>query len=160
MTQILFLWDQTSLKALLNGNISFLVSYKINGACFYEWGMSLSIWTILLSREPGAYSHQQTKIIGIVFETSIPKNCMMTIFVLKNIIHTGNYWLLLGRYIRQRLYLSMGRIMALQQMIDKKNTFLFIWLSLSVPPVWDKTFKIATNYLYLLSVADDRKLSK
>ena len=98
--------------------------------------------------------------IGIVFETSIPKNCMMTIFVLKNIIHTGNYWLLLGRYIWQHLYLSMGRIMALQQMIDKKNTFLFIWLSLSVPRVWDKTFKIATNHLYLLSVADDRKLSK
>ena len=50
--------------------------------------------------------------------------------------------------------------MALQQMIDKKNTFLFIWLSLSVPPEWDKTFKIATNHLYLLSVTDDRKLSK
>ena len=98
--------------------------------------------------------------IEIVFETSIPKYCMMTIFVLKNIIHTGNYWLLLGRYIWQHLYLSMGRIMALQQMIDKKNTFLFILLSLSVPPVWDKTFKIATNHLYLLSVADDRKLSK
>ena len=98
--------------------------------------------------------------IEIVFETSIPKYCMMTIFVLKNIIHTGNYWLLLGRYIWQHLHLLMERIMALQQMIDKKNTFLFIWLSLSVPPVWDKTFKIAINHLYLLSVADDRKLSK
>ena len=51
--------------------------------------------------------------IGIVFETSIPKNCMMTIFVLKNIIHTGiiiinNNLLLIRRkylyeYIQMRL---------------------------------------------------------
>ena len=42
-------------------------------------------------------------------------------------------------------------------MTDKKNTFLFIWLILSAPPVWDKIFKITTNHLHLLSVGDDKK---
>ena len=98
--------------------------------------------------------------IGIVFETSIPKNCMMTIFVLKNIIHTGNYWLLLGHYIWQHLHLLMERIMALQQMIDKENTFLFIWSTLPAPPVWGKIFQSATNHLYLLRLVMTVKLSK
>ena len=43
-------------------------------------------------------------------------------------------------------------------MIDKKNTFQFIWSILSAPPVWDKIFKITTNHLYVLSVGDDRKI--
>ena len=61
--------------------------------------------------------------------------------------------------------------MALQQMIDKKNTFLFIWWILSsfLPrtnvvhsafedcPLWDKVCKIATNHPHLFSVGDDRK---
>ena len=51
---------------------------------------------------------------------------MVTIFVLKKFIRTGNFLPLSGRYIWQHLHLLMARIPALQQMIDKKNTFLFI----------------------------------
>ena len=58
-------------------------------------------------------------------------------------------------------YLLKKRMMALQQMIDKKNTFLFIYsilssfypgqiLSTTDFPVWDKICKIATNYLDLI----------
>lgn len=60
--------------------------------------------------------------------------------------------------------------MALQQMIDEKNTFLFVSRICPVftranfvlgtfedCPVWDKVCKIATNYHHLLSVGYDRK---
>ena len=53
---------------------------------------------------------------------------MVTIFVLKKFICTGNK-LLTGRHISHYL---MKRIMALQQMIDKENLFLVIFLVTSV----------------------------
>ena len=53
---------------------------------------------------------------------------MVTIFVLKKFICTGNK-LLTGRHISHYL---MERIMALQQMIDKEKQFLVIFLVKSV----------------------------
>ena len=54
---------------------------------------------------------------------------MVTVFVLKKIIRTGNYLLLTGRRI---CYHLMARIMALQQTIDnKKHMFSFTLLLLS-----------------------------
>ena len=47
---------------------------------------------------------------------------METTSVLKKFIHIGNHLLSSGRH----LHLLMERITALQQMIDKKNIFLFI----------------------------------
>ena len=49
-------------------------------------------------------------------------------FCLKKFIRTGNYLLLTGRHIPHYL---MERIMALQQMIDRINTFSFILSILS-----------------------------
>ena len=63
--------------------------------------------------------------LGMVFGTSKLKNCMVPIFILKKCICMGNYLLLSGHYIKFDETLFMERMVS-QQMIDKKNTSLFI----------------------------------
>ena len=57
----------------------------MNGVCHSQY----ELYFCLVSHARGLFTPADK--IEIVFETSIPKYCMMTIFVLKNIIHTGNY---------------------------------------------------------------------
>ena len=63
--------------------------------------------------------------------------------------------------------LLMERMMALQQMICKKNTVDFVQFLRGANfiksvfedcPVWGKICKIATNHPHLLSVGDDREI--
>ena len=79
------------------------------------------------SAEVRAIPHKQTK--SELSLKLLTKNCMVTIFVLNKFIPTHeSYSLVSGRLHVHLTTLTfvMERIMALQQMIDKKNTFLFI----------------------------------
>ena len=98
---------------------------------------------------------------------------MMTIFVTKKFIRTGNYLLLLHESRPSHLSLLNGRMMALQKMIDKKNTYrlfspffpvltrrgkLCLW-RLDDCPVSNKICKITTNHSHLLGAVMTENLS-
>jgi len=73
------------------------------------------------------FSTRQSR--NIVFETIIKtQNCLLVIFVLKEFIRSGNYIIYSQEAVTSdlNLHLLMARMMALQQMIDNKNTFPFI----------------------------------
>ena len=103
---------------------------KKEGVCFFCYLLLLFFMDLIPlagSAEVGAIPHKQTKLeLSLKLLT---KNCMVTILVLNKFIPTHeSYSLLSGRLHVHLTTLTfvMERIMALQQMIDKKNTFLFI----------------------------------
>ena len=89
--------------------------------------MGLPVIPLAGRAEVRAIPHKQTK--SELSLKLLTKNCMVTIFVLNKFIPTHeSYSLVSGRLHVHLTTLTfvMERIMALQQMIDKKNTFLFI----------------------------------
>ena len=103
---------------------------KKEGVCFFCYLLLLFFMDLIPlagSAEVGAIPHKQTK--SELSLKLLTKNCMVTILVLNKFIPTHeSYSLLSGRLHVHLTTLTfvMERIMALQQMIDKKNTFLFI----------------------------------
>ena len=89
--------------------------------------MGLLVIPLAGRAEVRAIPHEQTKLeLSLKLLT---KNCMVTIFVLNKFIPTHeSYNLLSGRLDVHLTTLAfvMEGIMALQKMIDEKNTFLFI----------------------------------
>ena len=89
--------------------------------------MGLLVIPLAGRAEVRAIPHEQTK--SQLSLKLLTKNCMVTIFVLNKFIPTHeSYNLLSGRLDVHLTTLAfvMEGIMALQKMIDKKNTFLFI----------------------------------
>ena len=91
--------------------------------------MGLLVIPLAGRTEVRAIPHEQTKLELSLKLLIITKNCMVTIFVLNKFIPTHeSYNLLSGRLDVHLTTLAfvMEGIMALQKMIDEKNTFLFI----------------------------------
>ena len=89
--------------------------------------MGLLVIPLAGRAEVRAIPHEQTKLeLSLKLLT---KNCMVTIFVLNKFIPTHESYNLLSGCLDVHLTtlaFVMEGIMALQKMIDKKNTFLFI----------------------------------
>ena len=92
--------------------------------CFFSTGLI----PLAGSAEVKAIPHEQTK--SELSLKLLTKNCMVTIFVLNKFIPTHESYNLLSGHLDVHLTtlaFVMEGIMALQQMIDKKNTFLFVF---------------------------------
>ena len=89
--------------------------------------MGLPVIPLAGRAEVRAIPHEQTK--SELSLKLLTKNCMVTIFVLNKFIPTHESYNLLSGCLDVHLTtlaFVMEGIMALQQVIDKKNTFLFI----------------------------------
>ena len=111
--------------------IMFLNGKKKEGVCFFCYLLLVFFFMDLIplagSAEVRAIPHKQTK--SELSLKLLTKNCMVTSFVLNKFIPTHESYNLLSGHLDVHLTtltFVMEGIMALQQMIDKKNTFLFI----------------------------------
>ena len=137
----------------------------------WHWLSSLSLVAMVVFPSRVGLIHTTKQIWNSLWNIST-KNYMVTIFVLKTFSCTRCRWKLFTFNRSSPLSLLNGKNNGFTQIIDKKNTFLFISLILTsfyqgqiiilsaAPedcPISGKICNIVINHLHLLSIDDDRK---